>query len=147
MVDIAYFSAFAALAGSILGGLTSLGTSWLTHRTQALAEHRAQDKSRRQKLYNRFIEEASRLYGDALSHEQSEVTALVGIYAKISRMRIISSEPVIESAESVARAIVETYLGPNRTIAELRTMINSHVDPLKSFSEACRQELQSQGYL
>jgi hypothetical protein len=135
------------LAGSTLGGLTSLGTSWFTHRAQALTEHRARDKLRRQKLYKEFIEEASRLYGDALSHEQSEVTALVGIFAKISRMRIISSEPVIESAESVARAIVETYLGPNRTIAELRTMINSHVDPLKGFSEACRQELQSQGYL
>lgn len=147
MVDVAYISAFAALAGSALGGLTSLGTSWLTHRAQALTEHRVRDKSRRQKLYRAFIEEASRLYGDALSREQSEVTALVGIYAKISRMRVISSEPVIVAAESMARAIVETYLGPNRTIADLRTMINSDLDPLKGFSEACRQELLSQGYL
>jgi hypothetical protein len=146
-MDVAYFSAFAALAGSTIGGLTSLGTSWLTHRTQARTEHRERDKSRRQDLYREFIEEASRLYGDALSHEQSEVTALVGIYAKISRMRVISSESIIESADSVARAIVEAYLGPNRTIAELRTMINSDLDPLKGFSEACRQELQSQGYL
>jgi hypothetical protein len=112
-----------------------------------LTEHRERDKSRRQDLYKEFIEEASRLYGDGLSHEQSEVTALVGIYAKISRMRIISSEPIIDSAETVARAIVDAYLGPNRTIADLRTMINSDLDPLKDFSEACRQELQSQGYL
>jgi hypothetical protein len=147
MVDVAYFSAFAALAGSALGGLTSLGTAWLTHRAQALAEHRAKDKSRRQKLYRDFIDEASRLYGDALSHEPPEVTNLVGLYAKISRMRVLSSEPVIDAAERVVSTIVEAYLGPNRTVAELRTLINSDMDPLKGFGETCRREMQSQGYL
>jgi hypothetical protein len=147
MVDVAYFSAFAALTGSTLGGLTSLATAWFIHRAQVTTEHRERDKSRRQKLYREFVEEASQLYGDALVHEQSEVTALVGIYAKISRMRVVSSAPVIEAAEKVAHTIVETYLGPNRTLAELGTLINSDLDPLKGFSEACRQELQSQGYL
>jgi hypothetical protein len=34
-MDSAYFSAFAALTGSVIGGLTSLATSWLTEHTQA----------------------------------------------------------------------------------------------------------------
>jgi hypothetical protein len=33
-MDVAYVSAFAALAGSVIGGLTSLMTSWLVQRTR-----------------------------------------------------------------------------------------------------------------
>ena len=37
-MNAAYISALAALAGSVIGGLTSLLTSWLTQRTQARAQ-------------------------------------------------------------------------------------------------------------
>jgi hypothetical protein len=146
-MDPAYASAIAALAGSAIGGLTSLGTTLLTHRAQTLTEHRARDKQRRQDLYKEFIEEASRLYGEGLSKDKTEVTNLVGIYAKISRMRILSSETVIMAAERVASAIVDAYLGPNHTIADIRSLIDSEMDPLKDFGEACRKELRAQGYL
>jgi hypothetical protein len=146
-MDVAYVSAFAALAGSALGALSSMGTSWLTHRAQVRTEHRERDRTRRQELYKDFIDEASRLYGESLAHDQPEVTNLVGIYAKISRMRILSSAPVILAAERVAGAIVEASLAPNRTLAEVRTLINSDMDPLKDFGEACRKELRDQGYL
>ena len=39
--------------------------------------------------------------------------------------------------------IVNTYLAPNKTFPELRDMVNSGtIDPLRDFSEACREELQ-----
>jgi hypothetical protein len=39
--------------------------------------------------------------------------------------------------------IVNTYLGPNKTLPELQDMANSGaVDLLRDFGEACREELQ-----
>src|SRR5258707_11481379 len=106
-MNLAYLTALAALAGSALGGLTSLASAWLTQHRQARAERLSQDKSRRQKLYKQFIDEASKLYADALAHDQAEVSALVSIYALISRMRVLSSSAVIERAEAVVRMIID----------------------------------------
>src|SRR5260221_1466054 len=144
-MDPGYISAFAALAGSAIGGLASFGTSWVSHRSQTRAEHRERDRTHRQELYREFIEEASRLFGDALSHDQTDATSLVGLYAMIGRMRILSSEAVIASAERVALAIGDAYLGPNLTLAELHNKVD--LDPLNHFSAACRAELQAEGYL
>jgi hypothetical protein len=56
-------------------------------------------------------------------------------------MRILSSPKVIESAEQVARRIVDTYPAPNKTFLELRDMTNSgSIDILREFGEACRAE-------
>jgi hypothetical protein len=140
----AYLPAFAALAGSAVGGLTSLATAWLTQQRQVSAQRLAQDKSRRQKLYRQFIEEASKLYADALVHNESEVSTLVSVYALIGRMRILSSSVIVEKAETVVRMIVDTYFSPNKTFPDLRDMMNSRaMDPLREFSEACREELRA----
>ncbi len=58
-MDPAYLSAFAALAGSTIGGLTSLATSWLTQHVQFRAQLFTHDITRREELYKDFIEEAS----------------------------------------------------------------------------------------
>ncbi len=137
-----YIPALAAFGGSAFGGLTSFAAAWLTQRRKAVAQRSAQDKARRQKLYKQFIEEASKLYADALVHDNSEVSVLVSMYALIGRMRIVSGDTVVEKAEAVARMIVETYFSPNRTFLELRELLGSHtMDPLRDFSEACRKEL------
>ncbi len=111
-----------------------------------MAQEIVQDKLRRQELYREFIEDASKIFGDALEHEKTDFSALVGIYTKISRMRVISSPKVVESAEQAGRAIIETYLAPNLTFAELRDMVEQgRLDPLRVFAEACRAELRG-GY-
>src|SRR6266705_414327 len=101
-MNAGYVTAIAALAGAGLGGLTSFASSWTTLHAQMKAQRLASSKSRRQKLYKKFIEEASRTYVDALVHDKLEVSGLVGIYALISRMRVLSSRKVIESAASIA---------------------------------------------
>ena len=142
-MDSAYLPALAALAGSATGGLTSLASAWLTLRRQGRATRLSRDRARRQKLYRLFIDEASKLYADALVHDQAEVSALVRAYALISRMRVQSSSAVVEKAEAVVRVIVDTYFSPNKTFPELRKLMNSHaIDPLRAFSEECRAELQ-----
>jgi hypothetical protein len=67
----------------------------------------------------------------------------MGLYAELSRMRILSSAEVVDSADQIVKRIVDTYLEPNKTFPELREMANSGlIDPLRSFSEACRSEFQ-----
>jgi hypothetical protein len=93
-------------------------------------------------LYKQLIDEASKLYADALVHNQVEIPALVSVYALISRMRIISSPEIVEKADKVIRIIVDTYFSPNKTFGELRDMMGSDaLDPLRAFSEACREEM------
>jgi hypothetical protein len=114
----------------------------LTQHSQDRARRLSQDKIRRQKLYKQFIDEPSKLYADALVHDQAEVSALVSVYALINRMRVLSRSDVVESAEAVVRTIVETYFAPNKTFPELRELMSSHaIDPLRAFSEICRAEL------
>jgi hypothetical protein len=142
-VNPAYLPALAALAGSAIGGLTSFASAWLTQEHQARANRLSRDKARRRKVYKQFIDEASKLYADALVHDL-EVSALVSVYALVSRMRVLSSPTVIRKAEAVVRMIVETYLAPNRTAPELHELLSTHaIDPLRAFSEECRAELQA----
>jgi hypothetical protein len=141
-MDSAYVSALAALAGSAIGGLTTLAASWLTQHAQFAAQQRAGNHNLRVELYKSFIEEASRLYADAYEHDQASVANLVNLYALISRMRILSSPQVVESADRVVRVIVETYLSPNRSFRDVMELLNQGgAHPLRDFSDACRREL------
>ncbi len=137
-------TALAALAGAAIGGLTSVLASWLAQQVQARAQWLAQDKLLRHELYKEFIEEASKCYTDALQHDKADIPALVGLFAKLGRMRVLSSPKVVESGEQIGRKIVDTYLEPDKTFLELREMLNSgSIDLLRDFSEACRAELES----
>ena len=143
MTDSGYITALAALGGAALGGLTSFATSWTTLRTQMKAQRSDSSKSKRQKLYKAFIDDAARIYGDALIHDKLETTGLIDLHALVSQMRIVSSGPVIETAVNVVKVITETYSQPNKSPAELEAMIgNGNVDILQSFSEACRDEFE-----
>src|SRR5215831_15582047 len=143
-MNTAYLPAFAALAGSVIGGLTSFASAWLTQHRQDRVKRLSGDKTRRQKLYKQFIDEASKLYADALVHDKAEVSALVSVYALISRMRVVSSSAVIEKADAVVHSIVETYFAPNKSFPEIRKLMDGHwVDPLRAFSQECRAELRA----
>jgi len=142
-MDSGYITAFAALGGAALGGLTSFATSWTTLRIQMKSQRSASSKSKRQKLYKAFIDDAARIYGDALIHDNLETTGLIDLHALVSRMRIVSSGPVIETAVNVVKGITETYSQPNKSPEEIEAMIsNGSVDILRSFSEACRDEFE-----
>jgi len=143
-MDTSAVSAIAALVGAAIGGLTSVLASWLTQRTQAHAQWLAHDIVRRQDLYKEFIEEASKCYVHALQHDEADIPTLVALYAKVGRMRILSSPKVLASAEQIERKIVDTYLAPDKTFLELREMLNNQsFDLLGEFSEVCRAEFES----
>jgi len=143
-MDAGYITALAALGGAALGGFTSFATSWSTQRAQMRAEQTASSKSGRQKLYKAFIDKAAKIYGDALMNDKLESSGLVELHALVARMRVFSSAAVVEHAGRVVRVITETYSQPNRSPMEIEEMIeNGSIDVLKAFSEACRQEFET----
>jgi hypothetical protein len=144
-MEASIISALAALTGTAIGGLTSVAANWLTHRGQIRAQWLHHERSRRQILYRDFIDEASKCYIDALQHHEADadIPGLVGLYAKLGRMRVLSSRPVVHSAEHIAKKIMDTYLQPDKSFVELRDMANSGaIDLLREFSDACRDEFE-----
>jgi hypothetical protein len=113
-------TAFAALAGSVIGGLTTFAAAWVTQRQQANVQWLLQEKTRRQELYQQFIEEASKLYLDAPMHDEAAIPPLVSLYASLNKMRVVSTPGVAERADKLVRMIVDTYFLPNKTFQELR---------------------------
>src|SRR5262245_41213035 len=143
-MEASVLTALAALIGAALGGFVSIITSWLTQRSKLRAQWTAQDIVQRQDLYKEFIEAASKCYVHALQHEEADIPAPVELYAKLGRMRVLSSDLVLQNAEQIERKILDPYLAPNKPYLDLRATINSEaVDLLREFSEACRAEFES----
>jgi hypothetical protein len=144
-MDVAYISALSALAGSVVGGLTSGITTWLNQRVQARAERLAHNKSLREDLYKDFIIAASKAYGDAIVSDEPQIQELVALYAIISRMRMLSSPRIVACADKIMGTTIDTFFVPNKTISELQELIRSGaaIDPLKDFGEAAREELRT----
>lgn len=145
-MDPAYLSALAALSGSAIGGLTSLLATWLTQRKQFSAQLLAHDISRRGDLYKVFIEEASKSYAHALEHDMVDASNLIHLYTLVSQMRIFSSQAVLNHVDRVMRMIIEAYKNPNKSIRDIvaRDHESDVLDPLRDFSNACRDELRMQ---
>ena len=146
-MDASVLTELAALAGAAIGGFTTLVGSWLQRRAQTRGERLAHYQLRRQELYKEFIEQAATLYIDALQSDKPDVSGLMRLYAEISRMRVLSSEIVVTSAEQIVKKITNTYLESNKSFPELREMAETGLlDPLRNFSEACRAESERRGF-
>ena len=142
-MDASIISTLAALTGAAVGGLTSGIANWLNQRSQVRVQWILHEKGRRQTLYRDFIEDAAKCYIDALQHDEADIPGLVGLYAKLSAMRALSSRPVLQRAEDVVRKILDTYLEPDKSFVELREMaIAGTIDLLQGFSDACHDEFE-----
>jgi hypothetical protein len=144
-MNTAYLTALSALAGSLVGGVATGITTWMSLRSTAQAGHRAAQLARRQDLFRDFIVAASKAYGNALVSQDPQIQELVALYAMISRMRILCSTEIVTCAEKVMRLTIETSFMPNKTIRELHEMMKSEtlIDPLKELSELARDELEA----
>jgi hypothetical protein len=124
-MDTAVLSALSALAGSVFGGLTSGLTTWMSLRSQARAGHRLHRVAQREELYRDFVAAASTTYGRALLNSEPAIDDFIALYSMVSRMRILSSPPVIASADVTMKIIIDAFFAPNKTIAELHALIKS----------------------
>ncbi len=137
----AAITALAAIAGSIVGGLASFATTFFTQRNQAHRDLLSRDVAHREELYSQFIKEAANLYIDSLDKTLENAVPLIGMYSLIGRIRLITGDKVLLAAEKVAETIVESYRHPPVTFEDVYKVVReSQVDPLKEFTEACREE-------
>lgn len=139
-----YLTAIAALAGSAIGALASLGTTWLNQHAQERAHRLAEIRERRAQLYEEFIDEASRLFADSLTHDLgNDVSKFIHIYALIGKLRLVSSAKVVARADGVMRRIVQSYRSPS--FSDFKNITKEwetrDLDVLRDFSEACREDL------
>ena len=141
-MDAAYLSALSALAGSAIGALSSLATTWLTQNAQSRLAHLNQQRAKREALYTEFIDEASRCFTDALSHEMEDLSKMVPLYSIQNKIRLFASPEIVARTKEVMEGIIATYCAPSRKFTRAEEIIShSELDLLQGFSESCRAEL------
>ncbi len=142
-MDVAVISAVAAIAGSSVGAIATFATTWLVQNNQLLSARRGAQLAKRETLYADFIAEAAKRLTDSLSHQAETPEVLVILAAFIGQMRLFSAPEVVAAAEVVGRAIVDSYIAPNRSLTELRDAFldKARLDPLGQFAAVCRKEL------
>ena len=145
-MEATLITAMAGVFGSLVGASASIGTTWLTKRTEIVRTTAERKLRERESLYNQFLTEASRVAVHALTHSFEGPDQIVALYGILSRIRLVASSPVVHEGEMCCVRILTMYGKPSMTADELRGVIAlandlAELDPLKAFSNACREEL------
>jgi hypothetical protein len=141
-MDSTLFTAVAAGCGSLVGAAATIGTSWITQRSQTVHARRDETLRHRETLYGEFITEASRLVVEAFGHSLERPETFVKLYGITCRIRLVATEPVLAAAEACIRQIIDLYAKPNMTVEQIRLAFErDRFDPIQGFSVACRKEL------
>jgi len=135
-------SALAAVLGSLVGGASTITTAWFTQKAQSRRESVNAEIRRREGVYTEFINECSKLAIDAFNQSLENPGTLMNAYALLNRIRLTSSDAVVDAADQIIKGIVEQYFRPNLSMEELQKMTAAgRADPLKAFSVSAREEL------
>ena len=105
----------------------------------------AKDVANREQLYTEFLKEVGNLYFDSVHRtldDAEQHSSLITMYSLVGRIRMISSEGVLTSAEKVAEDVIESYKRPPMTFQEFQELWGTS-DPWHEFTKACRAERQS----
>jgi hypothetical protein len=133
----------SAVSGSIVGAMGSIVGNWMAQWHHDWRELLGRKLASREALYSDFITESARLLVDAEGHSSPDLQKLIPVYGLLSRIRLSSSSTVLQSAEQVVRHILDTYPKPNLTSEQIQSRALSAADPLRTFSDICRAELES----
>jgi hypothetical protein len=140
----AIISALAALGGSSVGALAPVLSNFILQRSVTQRDLLNRQISQREALYSDFINEASRIYAKSVTHNFEDMDELVSLYALVSRIRLMATEPVVHAAEAFVKRIVTHYGEPNLTVEQIRSAaLSAKAEPLDVFSLACRKELRA----
>ena len=142
----AYISALAALAGSGIGALASVGTTWVTQRHQDRSHRLAQNRVRLEQVFGEFIDQASRLFADALTHQLDDLSKLVPLYATMGKLRLYASNETVVCADRVMSRILDAYYSPNINFETQRIRRAENYDVLRAFITACQTELKAHAF-
>lgn len=134
-------AALAAILGSFVGAMGSVVGTWITQRHQDRRDLLGKKIILREALYSDFIGESARLLVDSFEHNVVDPQKLIPVYALLSRIRLSSSQRVLETAEKIRKLILDTYNQPNLTAEQIEARAANGDDPLKEFGDVCRVEL------
>jgi hypothetical protein len=140
----AAISALAVLGGSSVGALAPVLSNYVLQRSVTRRDLINHEIAERQQLFSDFITQAARLHAESMTQNVFQLEELTGLYALVSRIRLISSEAVVQAAEDMMKVIIKRYGEENVTLEDLRTAaLSSKADPLNRFSTACRRDLRN----
>ena len=125
-MDSSIIAALSAILGSTVGGLSTFATTMLNQRYAMRRDILAKDVANREQLYSEFLKEVGNLYFDSINRTLNDVSqqpSLITMYSLVGRIRMISSEGVLTSAEKVAEDIVESYKRPPMTFQEFQQLL------------------------
>ena len=144
MLDTNVVTALAAICGSVVGGLASFATTYVTQRHQISRERIARELERREAVYVDLIEQAGDLFADSLDKHLEDLGRLVRLAATLGRVRLISDREVVEAADNILTAIVRSYERPAVMAGTFLEETNQDFrEPMLAFAEACRRERES----
>jgi hypothetical protein len=141
VMDSAYISALAALAGSSIGGLATFATTWLNQSYQHKIQRHSNERARREKLFGDFMHEAASAYSDAMVNKLENSTGLVNLYSLKSRMSLFSGEDVLQEAERVLQVIIDRYYVDEIKYSNMNPSTVKEFDILRDFTRACKKEI------
>ena len=141
-MDSGILATLSALAGTAIGAVSSLATTWMTTNAQARAARVAAERAKREEVYGRFMDELARLYASALNNVGVDYERLATAYALSGRIALYASQPVADAADRAMRFVVDLGLGPARSPEDMRTMMEQpDANVIAAFATACRREL------
>ena len=136
-------AAFAALAGSLVGGCASITATFIGQRLQARWARLRADLEEHEKLYGIFVEEAVHLFVDSIQRSAIDPAKTMRLYAKVAHIRLTASDRVLRATEEVGKRLLQAYERPPEDPADVLARYangEKNIDPLREFTEACRQE-------
>src|SRR6476620_3084898 len=141
VMDSAYISALAPLAGSSIGGLATFATTWLNQSYQHKIQRHSNDRARREKLFGDFMHEAASAYSDAMVNKLENSNGLVNLYSLKSRMSLFSGEDVLQEADKVLQIIIDRYFVGEIKYLNMSPSAVKEFDILRDFTRACKKEI------
>jgi hypothetical protein len=129
-----------AVAGLVVGGLMCFAAVHVAQRRQVQANRIARDLDRREDTYSRFIDQASEMWLDAFETPHDPAN-LIGLTALVGKIRLSSTRPVLEAAETVMNFLLDTCQRPPKDVRRIVAEApREFMAPLNAFTAACRLE-------
>lgn len=145
-MDPAVLSTISALSGTLIGAVSSLGTTWMTTKSQARAARIAAERTKREELYGRYMDELAKVYSTALKSSGIDYDQTIGLFALNGRIALYSSTGVAESASAALKFVVDLALAPVHSGEQTRELMDrKEADVIGNFARACRAELAALG--
>jgi hypothetical protein len=142
-MDAAILPTISALAGTAIGAVSSIGSTWMTTQSQARAARIAAERGKREDIYGQYMSELARFYANALTNVGIDYERLTALYALSGRIGLYASQPVVAAADRALQFVVDLALSPARTPDQMRQMMNqAEANVIAAFARACRDELQ-----